>query len=68
MKFDEFERVRIKGNNVIGTIIDIYETEEKEIRYIVESENEGPIDDPDAWNDVRFPQFDCEEEQLELVK
>lgn len=67
MKFEELAHVRIKDKNVTGDVIEVYETKDKETRYIVESDSEGPIDDPDAWNDVRFPQFDCSEEQLELV-
>ena len=67
MKFAELDHVRIKDKNVTGTIIDVYDTEDKETRYIIESDNEGPIDDPDAWNDVRFPQFDCSEDQLEHI-
>ena len=65
--FVEFERIRIKKKNVIGFIIDIHQSEDGVTRYTIESEREGPIDDPDAWNDVRFPQFICTEDQLEHV-
>ena len=67
MKFAEFDHVRIKGKNVTGEIIHTYEDEKGVVRYTVESDAEGPIDDPDAWNDVRFPQFICDEDQLELI-
>ena len=65
--FSEFERVRIKKKDVIGTIIDISQGSDGMTCYTIESEREGPIDDPDAWNDVRFPQFICTEDQLEHV-
>ena len=52
---------------ITGDIINVYEVTPGTYRYIVESDQEGPIDDPDAWNDVRFPQSDCSEEQLELI-
>ncbi len=65
--FSEFERVHIKEKDVIGTIIDISQDGNGVTCYTVESEREGPIGDPDAWNDVRFPQFICTEDQLEHV-
>lgn len=67
MMFSEMDRVRIKGKEIIGEIIDVHTAKTGEICYTVESENEGPIDDPDAWNDVRFPQFICAEDQLEPI-
>lgn len=63
--FSEGDRVLIKGKNVIGEIIDVHKAQNGETCYTVESEKEGFIDDPDAWNDVRFPQFICIEDQLE---
>lgn len=67
MKFSEFDHVRIKGKNVTGEIIHAYEDESGHARYTIECDEEGPIDDPDAWNDVRFPQFVCDEDQLEKI-
>lgn len=65
--FELGDHVRIKKKNVIGEIIDIYKASDGLTHYNVESDNEGPIDDPEAWNDVRFPQFDCIAEQLERI-
>lgn len=65
--FSEFDRVRIKGKNVIGYIIDIHQVKDGTTCFTVESEKEGPINDPDAWNDVRFPQLICTEDQLEHI-
>lgn len=65
--FSEYDRVRIKGKNVIGTVIDVHQTKDGTTCYTIESEQEGPINDPDAWNDVRFPQFISTVDQLEHV-
>lgn len=65
MAFSEMDRVRIKEKDIVGEIIDVHATNDGEICYTVECEKEGPIDDPDAWNAVRFPQFICTEDQLE---
>lgn len=65
--FAENDRVRIKGKKVIGEIIDIHKSKDGTVCYTVESEQEGPVNDPDAWNDVRFPQFICTEDQLEYM-
>lgn len=67
MKFEEYAHVRIIRNNVMGVIIHMYQTKEGTYRYTIESDEEGPIDDPGAWNDVRFPQFICDEDEIELV-
>ena len=64
--FAEFDRVRIKSKNVIGEIIDIHKAKDGSTCYTVECEQEGPIDDPDAWN-LRFPQFICTVDQLEHI-
>lgn len=63
----EGDRVRIIRNGVVGEIIHLYQNQNGIMRYTVESDAEGPIDDPDAWNDVRFPQFICDEDQLEKL-
>ena len=65
--FEEFEHVCVKGKNVTGHIIDIYQTTDGETRYLVENDKEEPIDDPNAWNDVRFPQITCTADQLEHI-
>ena len=68
MVFHDLDRVRIKAKGIVGDIIDVYRGDDGRTRYLVEADDEGPIDDPDAWNDVRFPQFNCDEEELELLQ
>lgn len=63
--YQEGDHVRIKGKNVVGDIIHIYKGMDGETRCIVESDEEGPIDDPDAWNEMPFPQFFCAIRELE---
>lgn len=66
-KYSESDRVRIKRKDIIGYIISVYSTTDGRAAYLIEAEEEGPIDDPDAWNEVRFPQFDCFEDEIEPV-
>lgn len=67
MTFEELEHVRIKDLNVTGIIINAYVDPNGNPRYTVESDTEEPIDDPDAWNDVGFPQLICDEDRLERI-
>lgn len=64
--FAEYDRVRIKGKNVIGDIVDVQTTSDGTKVYLVESDQEGPSDDSDAWN-LRYPIFTCTEDQLEPI-
>ena len=64
--FAEYDRVRIKGKNVIGDIVDVQATSDGTKVYLVESDQEGPSEDPDAWN-LRYPIFTCTEDQLEPI-
>ena len=65
--FNEHDHVRVKGIGVTGTIIDVYTAKDGITYYTVENDNEEPIDAPNAWNTVRFPQIDCRDDQLELI-
>lgn len=65
--FEEFEHVQLKGKDVTGNIIDIFQGKDGKTYYTFESDTEDPIDHPDAWNDVRFPQLICTEDQLEHI-
>lgn len=65
--FMEGDRVQIIGKNVTGEIIDVYEASDGTIHYNVESDQKGPSPDPDAWNGMPYPQFDCLEEQLKTI-
>lgn len=67
MMFEENDHVHIKGTNTNGIIIDIYTPLDGRTRYTVESDTEEPIDDPDAWNEVGFPQLICDEDRLERI-
>lgn len=62
--FELFERVRIISNNLIGTIVDIYEANGT-TKYIVESDEEYP---ECADDDDRFPLFYCTEKDIEKVE
>ena len=69
--FEEFERVRIKGTDVIGDIIDITDHDGKNI-YLVESDDYGPISDSevikkfDVYNHG-YPLYSCTADQLEHI-
>lgn len=65
--FNEFDHVRVKEVGVTGTIIDVYTAKDGITYYTVENDKEAPIDAPNAWNSVRFPQIDCIADQLELI-
>ena len=64
--FEEFEKVRIPAKGITGTIIDIYQDSDGVLRYTVENEVWGDVDDPDAWN-IGYAQFDCLVDQLEKI-
>lgn len=57
-----FEKVKIKSNNLIGTIVDIYKSNGKSI-FIVES------DTPDVEGGYggEWKLFDCFEEEIERI-
>ncbi len=62
----EFDRVRIRDKDVVGTVVDIYTADDDTTVYTVESDREGPSNDPEAWN-LRFPIFTCTADQLEKI-
>ena len=64
--FEEFEKVRIPAKGITGYIIDIYTGEDGTTYYLVENEEWGDVDDPDAWN-IGYAQFDCTIDQLAKV-
>lgn len=64
--FAEFDHVRIPEKDVTGVIVDIYAVKNGMIYYLVESDEEGPSNDPDSWN-LRFPIFTCTADQLEKI-
>ena len=64
--FTEYDRVRIKDKDVIGDIVDIRQADDGSLIYLVESDREGPSNDPEAWN-LRFPIYTCTGDQLEKI-
>lgn len=65
--FKEYDHVRVKGVGITGIIIDIHTAKDGVTYYTVENDTEDPINAPNAWNGIRFPQIDCKVDQLELV-
>ena len=61
--FEEFERVRIPSKGITGYIVDIYNDDDGMTYYLVENEEWGDVDDPDAWN-IGYAHFDCTADQL----
>lgn len=62
--FEEYEKVRIKKNGIIGTIIDKTVINGK-TQYIVENDKKGEVEG--AYGGV-WAQFDCFDEDLERIK
>ena len=64
--FKEFETVRIPAKGITGTIVDIHAGSDGVTYYMVQNDEWGDVDDPDAWN-IGYAFFDCTEEQLAHV-
>lgn len=69
--FEEFERVRIQGTDVIGDIVDITDYDGKTI-YLVKSDDYGPISDPKIIkkyyvHNYGYPLYSCTADQLEHI-
>lgn len=58
MSFKEYDRVRIKDKDVIGSIVEIFEKADGKIVYIVED------DEPDG---LTYPLYDCLADELEKI-
>lgn len=58
-----FDKVLIKSENLIGTVVDIRDGSGKTV-FTVESDAEGEIDGRDGGI---FPLFDCLENEIESV-
>lgn len=61
--FELYEKVRIKKNGIIGTIID-KTTIGGEVKYIVESNKKGKIEGAYGGD---WPEYDCTDKDLERV-
>ena len=60
-KFEEFETVRIPAKGITGTIVDVSVGRDGVTYYIVQNDEWGDVDDPDAYN-AGYALFDCTEE------
>lgn len=66
-EFEMYEHVRIPRKNVTGQIIHISTGKYDGKRYyIVESDVQGYVDDPDAYP-CEWPLYDCTADQLEKL-
>ena len=55
--------VRIPSKGIMGTIVDITVGEDGTASYLVENEEWGNVNDPDAWN-IGYAMFTCTVDQL----
>ena len=62
-RFEEFETVRIPAKGITGTIVDVRVGRDGVPYYIVQNDEWGDVDDPDACN-LGYALFDCTAEQL----
>lgn len=63
--FEEYDRVRIKENGIVGEIVDIYHPANGETKYTVESDEKGV---PGGYGpDDSWKLFDCTEDELERI-
>lgn len=61
MSFALCDRVRIRGKNITGEIIDVYRGENDGVTYYT-VESDEPEDAQGEW-----PLYDCTEEQIEKI-
>ncbi len=66
MPFELYDHVRIENKDVTGEIIDTYVGKDQKTYYVVESDQRGPVDDPDAFGD-EWPQYDCTEDEITKI-
>lgn len=62
-KFKAFETVRIPAKGITGTIVDVRVGCDGRTYYLVQNDEWGDVDDPEAWN-AGYAFFDCTAEQL----
>jgi len=65
-EFQEYETVRIPAKGITGTIVDVRVGQNGVTYYIVQNDEWGDVDDPDACN-LGYAFFDCTAEQLAHV-
>lgn len=63
MDFNLFDKVRINDENIAGTIVDIYDGDNGQPVYVVQSDNADSGNRKNAYPG-EYPLFDCTENQL----
>jgi len=63
MDFNLFDKVQIKDKGVTGTIVDIFDGDNGQPVYVVQSNNSNPENRKDAYPG-EYPLFDCAKNQL----
>jgi hypothetical protein len=63
MDFELFDKVHIEDKGVDGTIVDIYDGDDGQPVYTVQSLKRGYVNDPEAYNGD-YPLYDRTENQL----
>lgn len=66
MAFALFDKVRIDGKGVNGSIVDIYIDDDGKLVYTVQSDKRGYVNDPEAYNGD-YPLYDCTEDRLTKI-
>lgn len=64
--FELYDHVRMIHKNINGIIVDVCTGIDGKTYYIVESDVQGYVDDPDAYPG-EWPLYDCTAHQLEKI-
>lgn len=64
--FEMYDHVHMIHKNINGIIVDDYTGSDGKTYYIVESDVQGYVDDPDAYPG-EWPLYDCTADQLEKI-
>lgn len=67
-QFQMSDHVRIRNKNIVGEIIDVSPVhKDGQILYIVEKDEPGYTDDPDAYRIEGWELYECTADQLEKL-
>lgn len=67
-RFQMGDHVRIRNKNIVGEIIDVSPPhKDGKIWYVVEKDEQGYTDDPDAYRVEGWELYDCTADQLEKI-
>ncbi len=64
--FELYDHVHMIHKNINGIIVDVCNGIDGETYYIVESDVQGYVDDPDAYPG-EWPLYDCTADQIEKI-